>query len=445
MKFFDLNNDIQMASVLNRPLLGILALLVLPACGGSRDAAAKTQAGTDSIASSVVGAGSAIAAPGATQPGATPGSTQAPGGAAPALPPGPGSVEVRRLRSDPSAPIRGLYINRFAAQSTKKMRRLIGIADSTEINAFVIDIKDEFGLNFHSSDPLLQKNEGATAKVANLKALVDTLNAHGILPVARIVVFKDSVAARANPGHTIRRNDGSAWRDHKGLAWVNPYANSIWEYNFRVAEEAAKMGFGEIQYDYIRFPEPYKSLPAQVFPESNGRTKSQALAEFLNAAKKRLDKYGVRTTADIFGLVTTVNGALEVGQAWEPLTKAVDVLLPMVYPSHYPRGSFGIPRPNADPYKVIHIAISRARERNAAVGITGQRVRPWLQAFTLGQPRYGAAEIEQQKRAVYDSGYEGWVLWHPGSQYDLFVPALEKTLVSRAKNPPVPAARPSDD
>ncbi len=435
-----------MASNHIRPLIGLLALLILPACAGSRDAAAKTQTANDSLAASVVGAGSAIGPPGGAQPDSS--TTAAPGiaGAAATIPSGPGSAQLQKLRSDPSAPIRGLYVNRFAAQSTKKMRHLIDIADSTEINAFVIDVKDEFGLNFHSSDPLLQKNEGATTKVANLKALVDTLNAHGILPIARIVVFKDSVAARANPQHTIRRNDGSAWRDHKGLAWVNPYANAIWEYNFRVAEEAAKMGFGEIQYDYIRFPEPYKSLPAQVFPESNGRTKPQALGEFLDAAKKRIDKYGLRTTADIFGLVTTVKGALEVGQAWEPLTKSVDVLLPMVYPSHYPRGSFGIPRPNADPYKVIHIAKSRARERNAAVGITsGQRVRPWLQAFTLGKPRYGPAEIEQQKRAVYDSGYEGWVLWHPGSQYDLFRPALEKTLVSRAKNPPVPAPKPSDD
>jgi hypothetical protein len=319
------------------------------------------------------------------------------------------------------------------------MKRIIGIADSTEINALVIDIKDEFGLNFHSSDSLLQKNEGTAPKVANLKELVDTLNAHGILPIARIVVFKDSVATRMNPEHTIRRTDGSPWRDKKGLAWVNPYANAIWEYNFRVAEEAIKMGFGEIQFDYIRFPEPYKSLPPQVFPESNGRSKPQALAEFLSAANKRIDKHGVRTTADIFGLVTTVNGALEVGQAWEPLAKSVDVLLPMVYPSHYPHGAFGIRSPNTEPYKVIHIAISRARERNAAIGITGQHVRPWLQAFTLGAPRYGAAELEQEKRAVYDSGYDSWVMWHPGSQYDIFVPALEKTLVSRAKNPPVPA------
>jgi hypothetical protein len=418
-----------------------LSLLLLPACVRSRDAAKTGE--LDSIAVSAVGVGGSSGARGAPAASGQVPASSAAGSAATS--PANSSAEIQKLRSDPSAPIRGLYINRFAAQSAKKMRRLIGVADSTEINAFVVDIKDEFGLNFRSEDPLLQKNEGTAPKVANLKALVDTLNAHGILPVARIVVFKDSVASRLNPEHTIRKADGSPWRDKKGLTWVNPYANAIWEYNFRVAEEAIKMGFGEIQFDYIRFPEPYKSLPPQVFPEANGRTKSQALAEFLSAASKRIGRHGVRTTADIFGLVTTVNGALEVGQAWEPLTKSVDVLLPMVYPSHYPHGAFGIARPNAEPYKVIHIAISRARERNAAAGVTGQRVRPWIQAFTLGAPKYGAAEIEEQKRAVYDSGFDGWVMWNPGSQYDVFVPALEKTLVSRAKNPPVPAAKPGGD
>ena len=114
------------------------------------------------------------------------------------------------------------------------------------------------------------------------------------------------------------------------------------------------------------------------------------------------------------------------------------MVLPRVYPSHYPRGSFGIAHPNADPYGVIHTAISRGRVRTEAMGLKGERVRAWLQAFTLGPPKYGPAEIEAQKKAVYDSGYEIWVLWHPGSSYDIFVPALEKTLVSRAKNPPVP-------
>ncbi|MFL5554953.1 MAG: putative glycoside hydrolase [Gemmatimonadaceae bacterium] len=332
---------------------------------------------------------------------------------------------------------RGLYVFRFAA-NTRRMKHLIGIADSTEINALIIDVKDEFGLNFNSSDPIVRKNAGTQVKSANLAALVDTIRAHGILPVARIVVFKDSVTARNNPDHTIRKADGTPWRDKKGQTWVNPYANAIWEYNFRVAEEAIKMGFGEIQFDYIRFPEPYRSLPQQVFPEQNGRSKPQVLAEFLNAARTRFAKLGVRTTADVFGLVTSVGGALEVGQRWEPISQAVDVVLPMVYPSHYPPGSFQLPHPNADPYDVIHIAISRARERDEKLGIKGEHVRPWLQAFSIGKPPYGPHELEEQKRAVYDAGYDGWVMWEPGTRYDKFLPALEKTFVSRKKIPPVP-------
>ena len=334
-------------------------------------------------------------------------------------------------------PVRGLYVFRFAA-NTRRMKKLLAIADSTEINAFVIDVKDEFGLNFNPTDPMLKKNAGTQAKSTKLAALVDTIRAHGILPIARIVVFKDSVTARNNPQHTIRKADGSAWHDKKGQTWVNPYANAIWEYNFRVADEAIKMGFGEIQFDYIRFPEPYKSLPPQVFPEQNGRTKPQVLAEFLSTARARFAKQGVRTTADIFGLVTTVGGTLEVGQKWEPISQSVDAVLPMVYPSHYPPGSFQLPHPNADPYDVIHIAVSRARERDEKLGIKGEHVRPWLQAFSIGLPKYGAHELEEQKRAVYDSGYDGWVLWEPGSRYDRFIPALEKTLVSRKKVPPVP-------
>ena len=329
--------------------------------------------------------------------------------------------------------IRGLYVNRFAAQSSKRMKKLIAIADSTEVNAFVIDVKDEFGLNIPSTEPLLVKNAGKAGVIPNAKALLDTLKAHDILAIARIVVFKDSVAARANPDHVIRKADGSAWRDKQGLTWVNPYDESIWEYNFKVAEEAVKLGFGEIQFDYIRFPEPYKSLPTQVFPNEKGRKKPDVLAQFLKTANARMDKVNVRVTADIFGLVTTVGGALEIGQEWEKVSPAVDVVLPMTYSSHYPRGAFGIARPNAEPYKIQQIAIARAKARDAKLGLTGERVRPWIQAFSLGQPKYDASHVKEQMRGIYDAGYNGWVWWHPGSVYEPYLAALEKKLVSHTK------------
>ncbi len=335
--------------------------------------------------------------------------------------------------------VRGLYVNRFAAQSRKKMGNLIALADTTEINAFVIDIKDEFGINYKTADSLVARNAGRGGAIPELRALLDTLKAHCIMPIARIVAFKDSVTARVNPAWTIRKDDGSAWRDREGLAWVNPYNHELWDYNIRIAEEVVKLGFQEIQWDYIRFPEPYKSLPQQVFPGANGVAKTEALAAFLTEARTRLTKVGVASTADIFGLVTTVNGTLEIGQKWEPLARTTDVLLPMVYPSHYPRGAFGTDRPNAEPYKVVYAAISRAHDRNIALGITGEAVRPWLQAFTLGQPVYGPEQLAEQKRAVYDAGFDGWILWHPGSKYEAFIEALEPRLESRKKPYPVVA------
>ncbi len=351
--------------------------------------------------------------------------------AAPA--PGAGASPTPKAAAAPLPVVRALYVNRFAAQSATKMKRLIQIADETEINGLVIDMKDEFGLNFTTSNPAWAKNAGTAGVVKNLKPLLDTLKAHKIVPIARLVVFKDSVTARVNPAWTIRKQDGGIWRDKKGLAWVNPYSRELWDYNIGLAEELARMGFAEIQFDYIRFPEPYKSLPPQVFPGQK-EPKPELLASFLATARARLSKLGVRTTADIFGLVTTVPGPLEVGQWWEKVAPATDVLLPMTYPSHYPHGSFGLARPNAEPYQVLKSAIDKARARNAKLGISGEAVRPWLQAFTLGKPAYGPAEITAQKRGVYDAGYDGWVLWSPGSKYEPFVPALERELVPHARH-----------
>jgi hypothetical protein len=337
--------------------------------------------------------------------------------------------------------VRGLYVNRFAAQSSRRMHQLIEIADHSEINALVIDLKDEFGLNYTPTDPELQRNAGHSGTIPHLRELLDTLRAHDILAIARIVVFKDSVTARVHPEWTIRNADGTPWHDKKGMTWVNPYHHELWDYNIHVAEDAVKLGFGEVQFDYIRFPEPYKSLAPQVFPDQKGQNKEQALADFLALAHSRISKLGARTTADVFGLVTSVPNALEVGQQWEHLAPVTDVLLPMVYPSHYPPGELNVAHPNAEPYAIIHSAILSAHERDIKLGLTGERVRPWLQAFTLGKPAYGPEQLLEEKRAVYDAGYEGWVLWNPGSKYEPFLSALDKTRASH-KSATSPAAPP---
>jgi hypothetical protein len=422
-----------------RVLVPLAALLIVGCTAASERAGADAQTGKGGSAGAPVATSAAARADSATvipaSVSTTSGGTVAPPTATDTAAGTAMNRTVTPIDVDKEFPVvRALYVNRFAAQSAKKMKRLIEIADQTEINAFVIDMKDEFGLNYRPSNANFARNAGNAGVVRNLPAMLDTLRAHKILPIARLVVFKDSVTARVHPEWTIRKQDGSVWRDKKGLAWVNPYHHELWDYNIGLAEELAKMGFGEIQFDYIRFPEPYKSLPPQVFPDNKGVAKPDVLSAYLKEANARLDKVGARTTADIFGLVTTVGGPLEIGQWWEKISPNVDVVLPMVYPSHYPRGDLGLAVPNAEPYKVLNISLTSARKRDAKLGITtAEHVRPWLQAFTLGKPPYGPAEIEAQKKGAYDAGYDGWVLWSPGSKYEPFIPALEKTLVSRKK------------
>lgn len=424
-----------MGKMINRMTsVGLVGLAMLVGCskvdGGSRqlaasDSAADTVAIPDSAAS-VIDSASRGTGTRTTVSGGT--VDRVPRAAAANVP-----VSARDSALRARTVVRALYANRWASQSGRKMRHLIAIADSTEINAIVLDMKDEFGLNFRTTNADWAKTAGTAGVVPNLKALLDTMKAHGILPIARIVVFNDSVAARVHPEWTIRTADGSPWR-LRGSAWVNPYKREAWDYNIGVAEELARIGFGEIQFDYIRFPEPYKSLPPQVFGDTKGVSKPDNLAAFLKEAKTRLNALGVRSTADIFGLVTTVKGPLEIGQWWEKVAPVTDALLPMVYPSHYPRGSFGIAYPNAEPYKVMRTALDTARVRNERLGIkTEEHVRPWIQAFTLGKPEYGPEQIRQQKQAIYDAGFDGWILWSPGSKYDAFVPALERELVTRKK------------
>lgn len=328
--------------------------------------------------------------------------------------------------------VHGLYVNRWVAQNKPRIRALIQFARETGINAMVVDLKDEFGLNYHPTDSVARRYVGNGGAIPDVRWLVDTLRANGIMPIARLVVFKDSVAARARPDWTILAPDSQPWRDKQKLTWVNPYNPAVRDYDLRVAVEVAKFGFAEIQFDYIRFPEPYTSLPKQVFPGAGNTSKPELLAMFLRDARARLAPMGVRCTADVFGMTTSVRGALEVGQQWEPLASAADVLLPMVYPSHYPVGFMGIAHPNGSPYEIVKDAVKRAVQRDSALGLHGETVRPYLQAFTLGKPAYGNAELSAQIRAAYEAGARGWILWNPGSKYEAFKDALVADMEHRA-------------
>ncbi len=192
----------------------------------------------------------------------------------------------------------------------------------------------------------------------------------------------------------------------------------MWIYAAQVAAEAVLMGFREIQFDYVRFPdEPAHRMQRAVFTARRpGDTQRAAIRRHVAMLKQRVGALGVPFTLDVFGLTTSAEGGMGIGQYWDDLAQLADVLLPMVYPSHYPRGAYGIPYPNAEPYAVVRRALEDGLRRNSQ--LTGAaRIRPYLQAFTLRRPRYSAAEVRAQIQAVEDLGLTGWVLWNARGVY----------------------------
>jgi hypothetical protein len=315
--------------------------------------------------------------------------------------------------------VRGIYVGSWSAGSATRLPALIRLAEETEINAFVVDIKEALGEVSHRTRVPLAQQVGADRNpaIADLRALAARLREHGIYPIARIVVFKDPLLAQARPEWSIRRADGSLWVDDKGVHWVDSFNQDVWDYNIELAREAIALGFSEIQWDYVRFPDvPQSFLRDAVYPARAGRTMADGIREFLIYSRERLDMPDVPQTADVFGIVTTARQDVGIGQVWEKLSDVTDVLLPMVYPSHYPRGTWGHPLPNAAPYQIVKRAMDDAVARSAAIE-NAAAIRPWLQAFNMGEPPYGPFEIRAQIQAVYDAGLTEWILWSPSARY----------------------------
>lgn len=347
--------------------------------------------------------------------------------ATPAPTPAPRPARLPRPDS-----VRALYVNAWAAGSRSRMAELIRLADSTEINAMVVDIKEsDTYLTYRDTEIALAREIGAHTRPAStwLPALADTLRAHGIYAIARIVVFKDRQLAERKPDLAIRYVSGGLWRDNKGGAWVNPYDRRVWDYNIAIAREALGMGFAEVQWDYVRFPDvTERARAAMRFPGSDGVSRAANIAAFLRYSREQLREFGVPITADVFGLVTHLEDDVGIGQQWEQVIAAADAVLPMVYPSHYYAGLYGYARPGAHPYEVVHLATLDAMERTRflrdSARVTVGEVRPWLEAMSIRGLRYGAAELRAQIQGSYDAGAVSWALWNPGSKYGEFVDAL---------------------
>jgi hypothetical protein len=339
----------------------------------------------------------------------------------------------------PPTVIRGIYLNAYAAGSRNRMAKLLAIADSTEINTFVIDVKDEKGMRYRTKLPQ-QKQLGGEVTISNLKALVDTVEAHGVWTVARIVVFKDPMLSQTKPEWSIRNPAGELWRDKAGNTWVSAWDPNVWEYNIQIAEEVLRAGFNEVQFDYVRFPEPFPSLPKQIHKHEKG-DRTDAIEAFIDKAKPRIRALGGVLAADLFGLSPNDPKDVNIGQQWERIIAKVDHVLPMVYPSHYlPTHLKGVPKPNEMPYETVFASVGMGvirAERLRATGASSARIIPWLQAFsapwvTKNYP-YGVEQADAQIRAIYDVGLEDWIFWHPGSKYEHMMAAFQKDEVSRAK------------
>jgi hypothetical protein len=315
--------------------------------------------------------------------------------------------------------VRGLYLNAWASGSTRRIAALLDVAARTEINTFVIDIKDASGFVSHRTSVPLAREVGATGeiRIRDLQGLLRRLHAAGVYPIARIVVVRDPVLTQARPDLAAQDTAGNMFVDEKGIVWVNPYNRVVWDYNIALAREVAEMGFPEIQWDYVRFPDITATDRRRVvYPGANGQRQVDAIRDFLTYSSESLSDLGLEITADVFGVTTSAARDVGIGQVWESFIGAVDVALPMVYPSHYWKGSFGYDTPNAFPYEIVRHALEDALEKSATVEGAGT-TRPWLQDFSLGQPRYGVPEVRAQIQATYDAGIGEWILWNPGSRY----------------------------
>ncbi|WP_373233432.1 putative glycoside hydrolase [Cohnella sp.] len=320
--------------------------------------------------------------------------------------------------------IRGLYVSAHAAQG-EFLESILETIRSSNLNAVVLDVKDDYGRMMYASEVPLVGQLRADAKpiLPDIRQTLQRLKEEGIYTIGRVVAFKDPLFAKAKPEYAIQNKSGGVWQDGKGVSWVDPYRDEVLRYNIDIAVEAVKLGFDEIQYDYVRFPENGEKLDAEAaFFNPNRWSKEQIIAAFLRMAKEQIHREGKPLSADVFGMIATARDDMGIGQNWSLLTQQVDVISPMVYPSHYGAGLYGVDHPDLEPYRIIASTIQDAIERNRELD-QGAAIRPWLQAFTATwidpHQTYGPAQVQEQVRALKDLGIEQYLLWNPSCRYNL--------------------------
>ncbi len=301
------------------------------------------------------------------------------------------------------------------------VQALVDLIDKTELNALVIDIKEE-GVYFRSAVDLFRDN-GVLIPKYDVTDLIDLMHSHGIYTIARLVSFKDPILPFSRPDLAVGDIGGGIWRDVNGIPWLNPFNEEVWAANASLAAEAASFGFDEIQLDYVRFPTD-GNLGRMVFGQPlTQESRQNAILGYIQVVQERVRQQGVALGADIFGWSLVVDDDNGIGQNAVQIAPTVDFFCPMVYPSHWPYGSLNVPgHPNDFPYQTIEISMELA---TAKLPTQTKKVRPWLQAFSLpGMKLYTSADIRAQIDAAEDSGIEGWMMWNFGNPYpaDAFRP-----------------------
>ncbi|WP_027085267.1 putative glycoside hydrolase [Cohnella panacarvi] len=342
----------------------------------------------------------------------------------PSQPSDPGSSVDPHADPQKDAPkIKGVYVTAYSAGG-ERFAKLLQLVDSTELNSMVIDIKDDTGFITYKTENETLKTMGEPKPfIKDIGKLMATLEEHDVYPIARVVVFKDSILAKKHPEFSFVQKDGKVWQNGNGDKFVNPYVKEVWDYNVEIAKEAAKMGFKEIQFDYVRFPEGFEKKADGLKFAKDDKSRVDIVAGFVEYAKQQLAPLGVRVSVDIFGYAASVPAAEGIGQDFVKISSNVDVISPMVYPSHYSTGWFKQKDPDKAPYETIKGAMLDTHKKLDPLGDAQPIIRPWIQDFTakwLGAghyTKYGAAEVEAQIKALRDTGIDEFLLWNAGNTY----------------------------
>jgi hypothetical protein len=321
-------------------------------------------------------------------------------------PPAPSKPEPRPAPAE----MRGVHVTMALLTIPGKLDEYLGFT-RYGLNTLQLDVKDENGeVAFASRYAPLARRIGSAQAYYRPRAAIRRARAQGLYVIARVVVFEDPLLARARPGMAIRRPGGGVWENDAGLGWGNPYDERVWKYNVDVAESAARAGFDEIMFDYVRFPSD-GDVEAIVYPGRVNEPKGETIARFLEYARGRLNPLGVRVSAAVFGLSAT--RPLGIGQRPSLMAPHLDAIYPMVYPSHYSSGEYGIDDPNANPGATVTMSLRHFRR---ALRGTDTKLIPWLQDFTLGRT-YALADVQAQIVAARRLRTGGFLLWNAGGLY----------------------------